>query len=274
MMPISRQARNASLSLAVAFGTVVLVAACDTTGGFAPNEQRWGFVTLAALRNTAGEYRLAPQASFFRGVITSVPDARIRTDSCFVVGDYTPPNSGGFGNVSYLDAGASITTAIGTTTTTVPRVSTSSATTYSLGAGTTVPYSPGDSVVLTVPGAVGGFPGALLRGRSAEPFTIDPITASAVTIPLRWTAATDPNSALIVSLQYTPSGTGARTQEIRCAFTDDGLDSIPVRQHQAWSASSNVNRAVTVTRLRTSFVAVDGGAVELISTFQVPTPTP
>lgn len=273
-MPTPRPARFVPRALAVLLAGAALVTACDTTVGFSPGQQRWGFINIAALRNTAGEYRLAPNATFFRGSITAVPDARIRTDSCFVAGEYTPPSSNNFSGVTYLDAGETISAKIGTTTTPLPRVSSAGALTYSLGAGTTIPYTPGDSVVITVPGIAGGFPASEIRGRSAEPFTIDPITPSTTSIPLKWTAATDANSALIISLQYTPSGTGAKTQEIRCAYTDDGVDSIPLRQHEAWSASTNVNRAVVVTRLRTSIIAVADGAMELISTFVVPTPSP
>jgi hypothetical protein len=272
-MPSSRQARIATRGLVAAGAAVLLVSACDTTSSFRPNEQNWGFIYLSALRTNAGEYRTAPNGSFFRGAVTSVPDARIRTDSCFNAGEYIPPTQGGITGVTYLDAGASITTNIGGTATQIPRTS-GSTVSYALAAGTTVAYRPGDSVVVSVQGSAGGFPAGEVRGRSAEPFTIDPIAASTTSIPLRWTAATDPNSALIVSLQYTPSGTGGRAQEIRCAFTDDGVDSIPLRQHQAWSATSNVSRVATFTRLRTAIVQVNGGAMELISTLTVPTPLP
>lgn len=272
-MPSSRQARYAARGLVAAGAAVFLVSACDTTSTFRPNEQNWGFIYLSALRTNAGEFRTAPNASFFRGAVTSVPDSRIRTDSCFSAGEYVPPTQGGITGVTYLDAGPAITANIGGTATSVPRVSGNSVS-YALAAGTSVPYRPGDSVVISVPGITGGFPAAEVRGRSAEPFTIDPIEASTTSIPLRWTAATDPNSALIVSLQYTPSGANARAQEIRCAFTDDGVDSIPLRQHQAWSATSNVSRNATFTRLRTAIVQVNGGAMELISTLTIPTPLP
>ena len=269
---MSFPSRRAPRHLAVALLAVVGIVACDTSGTFSPGSQRWGFIYVGALRNGAGEYRTSPNAQFFRGSVSSVPDARLRTDSCFVVGDYTPASSGTLTGVTYLDAGESITAAIGGVSTTVPRVSGSGTITYALGAGSSVGYRPGDSVVVTVPGVAGGFPTAGVRAKTAEPFTFDPIAPSTATIPLKWTAATDLNSAMLVSLQYTPSGAGAKTQEIRCAFTDDGVDSIPLRQHQAWSAATNVNRAVTVTRLRTAIISVDGGNMELISTFQSPPP--
>lgn len=272
-MPSPRQARLVPRGLFVLAAAVAFVTACDTTSSFSPSQQRWGFIYLNALKTTGGDDVISPIAQFFRGSITSIPDARLRTDSCFAVGDYSAPNQGGITGVTYLDAGAAFSAKIGGTTTDIPRT-TSGITSYALPSGTTISYHPGDSAIITVPGVTGGFPSAEIRGRTSEPFTIGAINPSTTAIPLTWSAATDNNSALLVSLQYTPSGTGARTQEIRCAFTDDGVDSIPLRQHQAWSASTNVNRAVVITRLRTAIQQIDGGTVEVISTYQLPTPTP
>lgn len=270
-MPSPRSTRPVTRGLLSVLAAVVFVSACDTTSSFTPSQQLWGFVYFNALRTTGGEDRIAPSAQFFRGTVTSIPDARLRTDSCFSVGAYVTP-TGTVTGVTNLDAGATITTTIGGTATQVPR--SGATTSYALGAGNSVPYRPGDSVVVTVPGAAGGFPAAEIRARTAEPFTISAIAPSSQTIPLTWTAATDNNSALLVSLRYTPAGSGAVLQEIRCAFTDDGVDSIPVRQHQAWSASGNVNRQVVVTRLRTALIGLTGGNLEVISTYSVPTPTP
>lgn len=272
MLP-SRQARLVPRALLALVAAVAVVTACDTTGSFSPSQQRWGFIYLSALRTNAGDDVIAPNAQFFRGSVTSVPDARLRTDSCFAVGDYVPPSSGGITGVTNLDAGPSISAKIGGTTTEIPRISGSGGTSYAL-TGSTISYHPGDSAIITVPGVAGGFPGAEIRSRTSEAFTIAAITPSTTTIPLTWSAAADNNSALLVSLQYMPSGAGARTQEIRCAFTDDGVDSIPLRQHQAWSATTNVSRAVVDTRLRTAIQQIDGGVMEVISTYQLPTPTP
>ncbi|MCC6929545.1 MAG: hypothetical protein IT359_11195 [Gemmatimonadaceae bacterium] len=272
-MSISRQARLAVTTLAALSAAVVFVTACDTTSSFTPGTQNWGFVYVSALRSNTGEHRTAPTGSFFKGSLSSIPDARLRTDSCFSAGDYVAPNNGVLTGVTYLDAGQNLTTKLGANSSTIPRVSSGTATVYNLATGTTLPYTPGDSVVVTVPGAAGGYPQSEVRGKSAESFTADAIAPSTATIPLKWSASSDGNSTMIVSLQYTPAG-GTKVQEIRCAFTDDGTDSIPLRQHQAWSTSTNTYRAAVFTRLRTSLVAVSGGGLELVSTYNIPTPTP
>ena len=173
---------------------VALVTACDTTSSFSPSQQRWGFVYLNALKTNGGDNVIAPNAQFFRGSITSVPDARLRTDSCFAVGDYTPPTQGGITGVTFLDAGTSISAKIGAVTTEIPR-NNAAVTSYALPAGTTIAYNPGDSAIITVPGVAGGFPSAEIRSRTSEPFTIGTITPSTTAIPLTWSAASDNNSA-------------------------------------------------------------------------------
>jgi hypothetical protein len=249
----------------------VLVVACDTSASVGPNQRLWGFVTLAALKTGAGEHRVSPSGSFFLGSLGSIPNATIKPDSCYAPRTYIAPTNLITG-VTYLDAGASIAAISGGRTEQIPRTTLSGQTIYSLASGTTVPYQPGDSVVIQIPGATGGFPAAELRGKSAEPLTLlQPIEATpAKPLQLRWNPATDNNSAFVLSLQYTPSS-GTR-QEILCAFVDDGVDSIPLTQHQAWTAATTGNPVAIASRLRTVIVAAGTGVLELISTYSVPTP--
>jgi hypothetical protein len=272
MIPFFRRPLRPRLALVGVGIATITVAACDTSSSFAPDQRLWSFVTIGALRTSAGEYRVAPTAVFFRGAISTIPDASTRPDSCYPTAAYVAPTNV-FTGVTYLDAGAAVTTTIGGVATELPRTQSNGALSYSLGANT-VAYRPGDSVIVAVPGAAGGYPGFTARGKTAEAFTIEPINpSSGGFVPLRWTAASDGNSALVLSLQYTPANSSTR-MEIRCAFVDDGVDSIAPRFHALWSNSSNTSRSVTATRLRTLIAGVGDGAFELISTFAVPTPTP
>jgi hypothetical protein len=251
-----------------------VIASCDTSLSFRPNELVWGFVTVAAQRTTAGETRTSPTGVFFRGEVSSVPNAAVRPDSCFPSQTYIPPTNS-FSGVTYLDAGASLSVSLGSRTDEIPRVSASGVTNYNLATGTTLPYRPGDSIVVRIPGATGGYPNVELRAKTAEAFVLQPLVPPASGyLQLRWTAATDTNSALILQLLYAPAGgSGAISREIRCAFRDDGIDSIPLLQYQDWAASGNLKREVVANRLRTLLRNVSGGAIQFISTYQVPTPT-
>ncbi|MCC6317718.1 MAG: hypothetical protein IT361_08510 [Gemmatimonadaceae bacterium] len=273
-MPLLRHSPR-RLGLLGLCAATAFVASCDTTVGFRPNELLWGFVSLSAVKNPAGETRTAPTGTFFRGEVSSLPSAAVRPDTCFPSRTYVPPTNS-FAGVAFLDAGASISLNIGGTTTEVPRISGGGITKYNLAAGTTVAYRPGDSIVVRVPGANGGYPTTEVRGKTAEAFTMQPVTPPASGyMQLRWTAASDNNSALVLSLQYAPAGGGSTvSREILCAFADDGVDSIPVAKYQEWSAASNVTRQVVANRLRTVLQNVNGGAIQFISTYQLPTPTP
>lgn len=270
-----RQSSSSRSALSVAAALLVLVVACDTSASLGNNDRLWGFVTLNTLKTTAGEHRLSPTGVFFLGQLSSIPNATIKPDSCFPRINYVAP-SNNFTGVTYLDAGASIAAISAGRTNEIPRISQSGSTVYGLPSGTTFAHTPGDSVVVQIPGAAGGFPVAEIRGKSAEAFTllqpIEPTPGKA--LQLRWTPATDNNSALVLSLQYTPSGAGAVTQEIRCAFVDDGIDSIPLAQHEPWTLATNVTRAVVASRLRTSIINASTGVLEMISTYSVPTPQP
>ena len=266
----SRQLRILGVLAATGF-----VVSCDTTVGFRPNELLWGFVTISARKDGAGATRTSPDAVFFRGEVSSLPSATVKPDSCFPSRAYVPP-SNNFTGVTFLDAGANVSMTLGGVANEIPRVSSAGVTTYKLATGATVAYQPGDSVVIRVPGANGGYPTTEVRAKTAEAFTLQPVTPPASGfMQLRWTPATDNNSAILLSLQYAPAGgTGAISQEITCAFVDDGIDSVAVSEYQLWSAATNVKREVVANRLRTVLQNISGGAFQFISTYTVPTPTP
>jgi hypothetical protein len=248
------------------------IVACESGLAGGIQNQYWGFVTVNALKSTSGTYRTSPEGMFFIGRLSSVPNAGLVLDSC-TNGLFT-----GSGNqlngVTFLDAGSPVTTRLGARLDTLTRVTGTTNTIYVKPNGETVPYTPGDSIVATVPGAVGGFPASTIRAKTAEAFTADavPVPTGTDAIQLRWTRGADLQSAMIVELRYNPSGGATPTKELLCSYTDDGIDSIPFRQHQPWSASGVSAREVVFTRLRTAFVAIPNGLLEVISTFQLPTP--
>jgi hypothetical protein len=205
---------------------------------------------------------------FFRGNVGSIPDARVRPDSCIELSIVpTSPLE-----VTYLDAGSVITAQHGTRVDTLPRVSSSSRTTYERSGP--VSFRPGDSLIVRIPGAVGGFPAAEVRAKTAEEFTFDTLTIrpSPAAVQLRWTPATDANSAMIAEFRYSSTGGTTFNQLIRCAFNDDGADSVAYRIMQPWIGQQASSRSATYTRLRTNIVSIVDGWLEVISTFTLPTP--
>lgn len=273
--PVGRSRRRfRRWAWAVVVASAAIVVACEGSLTVPGQNATWGFITIAASKNNAGEYRVAPLAQFFKGNLATVPNAQIVFDSCVPGLSYEAAPEVVAG-VTFLDAGDQVLLQLGQRVDTLPRVTSAINTTYQKAPNTTIGYTPGDSIAVTIPGAVGGYPGSDIRGKSAEPFTSDPVVAptSTNTMNLKWTPATDFNSAMIVSLRYQRSQDTQISQQILCSFTDDGTDSIPFRNHRLWSDPSNVKREAVFTRLRTSIKAQGNGVLEILSRFQNPTPT-
>jgi hypothetical protein len=264
----SRPSRWAwALAILVAGGVV----ACESSLSVGSTGSTWGFVYVDATLNSSDQPETAPKAEFFNANISAIPNALQRNDTCNDVA-YSAP--GQVSGVTFMDAGDQVTMVLGGQTIPLARTTTVDGSVYQL-AGGPISYVPGDSVIVTVPGAVGGFPAGDVRGKTAEAFTFDPVTVPTGTHPiqLRWSRADDFNSAMIVELRYAPASTGGViSREVLCAFNDDGVDSIPFDVYQNWSDQTNTVTEVVATRLRTSFKTVTNGILEVISTYQVPTP--
>lgn len=271
-MPLSRP-RVRRFGVLGVVGATALVASCDTTLSFRPNELLWGFVTINAVENSSAQIRTAPNAVFFRGEVSTVPSAALRPDSCFPVQNYVPPTNS-FTGVTYLDAGESVSISMGGQANSIPRVSSSGITSYNLASGANVNYTPGDSAIIAIPGANGGYPQVELRAKTAEAFVMQPLVPpSSGYMQLRWNRAVDTSSALILQLTFAPQGgSGNISREYRCAFRDDGVDSIAVSAIPDWTNATNIKREFIATRLRTILRDISGGAIQFISTYQIPTP--
>lgn len=246
------------------------VAACDNALEGINTQSVWGFITIGATKDANGTHAAKIEGLFFQGTLAGVPNADFTSDSCSD-GVFIDGNS--LLNVTYLDAGNSVGTTLSGNSTDLERTATSTGLAYL--PASPITYTPGDSIVVNVPGAAGGFPTGTIRAKTAEEFTfpteID-VPAGTESIQLTWTPPQDPRSAMVVSLRYeTTQNPGVFTRHVLCTFVDDGVDSIPFRFHQNWSASLG-SRAVVATRLRTHYVAAGDANLGVISTYQVPTP--
>lgn len=244
------------------------VVACEDSLSVDIPEDTWGFVQLVTAQ-VGGEHQTLPEAIFFRGRLGGVPNSDLVFDSCNTVAFST---GGDLGSVTYVDAGAEVSLTLGGAITPLERMVSQNRTFYQPSGGA-ITFTPGDSVSVDVPGAVGGYPQSSVRARTAEPFTMSDVTVPAGTeaIQLQWTPATDGNSAMIVSLRFATEGATAPNRQVLCPFTDDGVDSIPFRFYDDWASGSQ--QTVVSTRLRTRYVIAPGSAIlGVVSTYQVPTP--
>ena len=175
--------------------------------------------------------------------------------------------------VTYLDAGTTVEATLGGIPRTLARTTTAQGLVYH--PESPLPYTPGDSIVVSVAGVPGGFPAGEIRAKTAEAFTFPtdiPIPPGSEAIQLTWTPPQDTRSAMVVSLRYaTNANPAVLSRHVLCTFADDGVDSIPFRWHNTWSTSSGA-RAVVATRLRTTYVGSGDANLGVVSTYQFPTP--
>jgi hypothetical protein len=254
----------------ISLAATAFIAACDTSLEGFNQEQTWGFVTVAANKSGTAHFADA-EGLFFKGTLGTVPNAEFAVaDTCT---DTQLSGGNNLEGVTYLDAGPSVAATFGGVAQSLDRTTTAEGIAYL--PGNPIAYTPGDSIVVTVTGASGGFPAGSIRAKTAEAFdfptSID-VPAGSDSILLNWTPPHDPRSALVVSLRYATNTTPTvLSRNVLCTLTDDGVGSIPFRWHQYWSTSTGA-RDVVATRLRTSYVVAGEGNLGVISTYQVPTP--
>lgn len=226
-------------------------------------------ITMNARVKGAG-YTTAPVANFYKASSITFASSGAATDTC-QAGAYssavTPTTA------AVISGGANIAVKLAGKSDTLRKVSTTDLT-YKLASASGITFTPGDSVTFTNAGDVTGFFSTTFTGKTAEAFTASPITVPAAGQPLAitWTAATDGNSALIVSLRYNDgTGSGVNAQ-IFCDFRDDGAGTVPAALAAKWAASTE--RTTVMQRLRTAVIVTTSTQyINLISTFELPTPT-
>jgi hypothetical protein len=252
----------------------VLVSAPGCRSGTAPAiTSSYGFLTVAANYDSVS-YGASPTAVFYTSTALVLPSSRVNQDSCRIISySVLPPATD---TVSFLDAGASLTLAVGGGSVSLPKTTQGSTTSYRIAANGRVTFTPGDSATLTIPGASPGFPATTIAFRTAEAFTRDSVAvpAAGAGIPLVWTPAGDSTSKMVFSLRYASSGSPKLNQQVYCVLRDDGAFTIPVALAGGWRFAYQDRREVAATRWRTRILSTADATVETIATFDVPTPRP
>lgn len=183
-------------------------------------------------------------------------------------GTATPPRT--------LEAGDALTASVSGNSAQVDRVAAGLNVTYHMQAGTGLTYTPGDTLQVVVPGAVGGFPATSIRVRTAEPFEIDPMVPPTANEPLTvfWTPPAVPGSLMTLALRYsTIAGSTLQNAEIYCVFADDGSGTVPALFASIYASTEEATRSYQFNRVRESQVFISSRVrARLFSFYPVPTP--
>jgi hypothetical protein len=253
-----------------ALATAALVGACTT-----PTDLKaipYGFLTFVTNKTATG-YAVAPVGNFYSASAMGPPSEVSAIDSCRIQ-SYSTAGSVTFGDVyPSILAGSAIQVRWPSRTDSLVPAAVGTGTQYQLKSPLSVPFTPGDSVSVTIPGAAGGYPALAFKAKTTEAFVMQDPGSPAVgsAIPLRWNAAQDVNATMVVSFRYASVGVDSLNAQIYCQFKDDGVDSIPSIYASYWLAATR--KTWVATRVRTFVTTVAGGGYfQFWSTFDIPMP--
>ncbi|MHB1311642.1 MAG: hypothetical protein ACYC3L_06455 [Gemmatimonadaceae bacterium] len=262
--------RPAPLVLAAA--VAVLVACTDASTQF--KSVPYGFLTVVA-QASGPAYTANVVGSFYDASGLSIPAASAPWDSCRAQA-YSASGGTSLGTVfPSMNAGSSIQVKLGARTDSLFPVAVATETQYQSRLPSGIPYTPGDSVRVVIPGAAGdlGFAAISFTAKTAEAFTVQDFVPPAVgsRLDLRWTPGQDLNNTMVFSFRFAALGSDQLNQQVMCQFRDDGADSVPARYVSAWVSSPT--QAWSASRVRTWIAPAGTGYFDFISTFDIPTPT-
>lgn len=258
-----------TIRYAAVLAAVMALGACgaDTLG---VAKERTGFISATTYDGGGGDYALRFLGAFYRfdGLSTGIPAA----ETCGAA-PYNPQNAT-VATLPTVSAGPYLTTQIGGRSDTLFQSSTLGLTAYQLLSVNAIPFVPGDTLTLQIPGETGGFPSATLKVRTAEDFTFDPIGRGTDGQPLTitWTPPREAGSLMTFSLRFNNTGTSTQADtQIYCVFNDDGRGELSTALATLWRASAIESRSVQATRIRQATVEFDEDTrVTLLSYFDQP----
>ncbi len=245
----------------------LLVSACMSTSPQAGTPI--GIITMNARTKGAG-YTTSAIADFYTANNITFASAGSATDSCQAAAYTSTPIPT---TATRINAGSGVAIAVSGRVDTLKK--SGSSLTYASTLASGLSFTPGDTVTVTVAGDIAAFFSTAFSAKTAEPFTASALSVPAAgqALPVTWTPAA-PGAAMVISLRYndaTQIGSGLNAQ-IFCDFVDDGVAVIPAALVAKWAASPQ--RDTYMQRLRTMiWLSPSAGQyVNLISTFELPTP--
>lgn len=181
-------------------------------------------IAIITTQGGTGAYVMTPSIAFYRVPGAQLINSNVSQDTCFVT-TYSAGADTGSTFATTVSAGAYVAFTVGATTDTLKR---SNALDPYYRASASLDFTPGDSMIVTVPGDPNGFPASEFRAGTAEAFTVDPITSvvEGDDVPVTWTPSPVTGSAMLMSFRYAADSLDLNTQ-VACSFIDDGSAVVP-----------------------------------------------
>jgi len=244
-----------------------VVAGCVET--LDPPNGRFGAITAAAFDAGAANYAMRPEAAFYDE--TDLSYVPFPTDTCLLA-SYFPTTSVSTGSLRFMNAGDFLQASVSGRTDSLRPVANINVPIYRTPSAGGIPYVPGDTLTIVIPGAA--FPASAISMRTAEAFTHGAIgiPAEGQPLSLTWTPATVSGSQMTFSLRYANSvATAGLNEQVFCSFVDDGAATVPAIFLTGWVNALGEQRETRATRIRSREVTVDARTkLSLLSTFSQP----
>jgi hypothetical protein len=251
--------------------TITLLAACDAvTAGSSGNPIGVGGLTA---RTSGAGYTTSPAIAFYRVTSATFVTTVGVQDTC-VAASFSETTSSGTSNAASISGGSWVVVKLGNRTDTLRRTAGSTDMSYHPESATGIAYTPGDSMTFIISGDANGFPASTFSGKTAEAFTLNPVTVPAAGSPIQatWSVPDAANSAMAMSFRFAAGGGTTLNRQISCTFVDDGAATVPASLAGDWIAATT--RSVVAQRNRTIYeqVSVPLSYFNIVSTYTVPTP--
>ena len=232
------------LSRLLVLGGVAVLGACSLSTDL-PTTRPLGVVVLTDTVDADSNTVLFPVAHFFNGTGVVVPDSRNVADSCVVIPYLADTGAFPYDRFQALNAGDSIIVQTGGATANLfPQfIGTSQVATgqYDLGTASPMPFTPGNEVSVTVPGATGpsSFPPVAASAATAAPYTVNPINRNPPvdSFNISWQPAAGPGSAVVFIVQFDTAATATGNPipiEMYCSDEDTGVLTVPQSVARLW----------------------------------------
>ena len=250
----------------------LLVLAATACNRLDNNVQQFSYALVYSdTHQTNTGYVIDPTMNVLKSAQLSITSSVNPPDTC-VAAAYSAEGGVGLGNLDFVDAGETATLAGALGSRTLAKDTVAGVVTYRIRSGGLLPVTPGDTVRLTAPGAVNGFPGFTLKATLAEAFTRDSIAVppAGQNLALRWSASGLPaGSAMLVSLRYNSSPSNQTlNSQIYCFLKDDGAYDVPAAQLSGLRDAAHTE--FVMSRWRSQLLQVDNTSVVFFSnTFTV-----
>jgi hypothetical protein len=268
MVPSMLRIRRTRAPVVLVLALVIATVGCRDI--LQAEKSNYAILNIETVATGPTTFGAIPTGLFFNAAGVFLSSSFVSRDSCLIQAypaDITNPT------LDYLDAGTGVIVKFNrpqTQGTITPRTQ-SGVTTYRLPDGTpAIPFVPGDTVTVEIPGGANGLSPVTATARTAEAFTPSAITLPASNqqdVNVTWTpgATTVPGAAMFYSLRYAAPATPVINREIACFFVDDGSATIPFEV--LFDFRTSTLRAARATRVRIAANRIGNTATHITSTF-------